>query len=191
LKVNGDVSVDGRIEDTTISDVTGSVTMTGDYFGDMNVSKVAKAVIFKSARTDLQFAKLDGDMTMQSGDLRASQLTGPVRVITRSKNIDLDNVSGDVRLENSNGSIDVHAAKTPLGQIEIENRRGEVNVTLPGNANFHLDAKARRGEIESDFANVNVNKDHGDSAATGTIGNGGSRVQINAEYGNVSIRKAG
>jgi hypothetical protein len=79
LKVNGDVSVDGRIEDTTISDVTGSVTMTGDYFGDMNVSKVAKAVIFKSARTDLQFAKLDGDMTMQSGDLRASQLTGPVR----------------------------------------------------------------------------------------------------------------
>lgn len=191
LKVNGDVSIDGRIEDTTISEVAGSATMTGDYFGDMNVSKIAKAVIFKSSRTDLQFAKLDGDMTLQSGDLRASQLTGPVRVITRSKNIDLDNVTGDVRLENSNGSIDVHAAKAPLGQIEIENRRGEVNVTLPGNASFQIDAKARRGEIQSDFSNVNVNKDHGDSAATGTVGNGGSRVQINAEYGNVSIRKAG
>lgn len=191
LKVNGDVAVDGRIEDTTITEVAGSVTMTGDYFGDMNVSKVAKAVTFKSSRTDLQFAKLDGDMTMQSGDLRASQLTGPVRVITRSKNIDLDNVTGDIRLENSNGSIDVHASKTPLGQIEIDNRRGEVNLTLPGNANFQLDARTRKGEIDSDFATVNVNKDHGDSAATGTVGSGGSRVQINAEYGNVSIRKAG
>ncbi|HYG98671.1 MAG TPA: DUF4097 family beta strand repeat-containing protein [Terriglobales bacterium] len=191
LKVNGNVAVDGRVEDTTITEVSGTITMTGDYFGDMNVSKVAKGVIFKSPRTDLQFAKLDGDMTLQSGDLRATQLTGPVRVITRSKNIDLEDVTGDVRLQNSNGSIDVRSSKLPLGQISIDNSRGEVNVVLPSNANFQLDAKARKGEINSEFANVNVNNERGNSAATGTVGAGGSRVQINAEYGNVSIRKAG
>ena len=45
------------------------------------------------------FAKLDGDLDLDSGDLRATNITGPVRLSTRSKDIVLDGVVGDVRLK--------------------------------------------------------------------------------------------
>src|SRR5581483_2537305 len=69
-QVKGDVSINGRVNDTTISEVSGNVRLNGDFFGEMNLSKVAKAVTFKSSRTDMELARLDGDLAMQSGDLR-------------------------------------------------------------------------------------------------------------------------
>ena len=75
--IKGDVSVDGRVDDTNISDVSGDVRLSGDFFGQMNLAKVAKSVTFHSSRTDMQMARLDGDLTMESGDLRARAITGP------------------------------------------------------------------------------------------------------------------
>ena len=188
--VTGNVSLDGRIEDTNISQVGGTLRMTGDFFGDMSLSKIAKGVTFKSSRTDLAFATLPGDMTMESGDLHANQLTGPVRVITRSKDIHLQNVSGEVTVQNSNGMVEVDQTSMPIGQIRIENRKGDISLILPAKANFQLQAKASRGDISSDFANLSVESKEGLSTATGAVGKGGPTIQITSEYGDVSIRKA-
>ena len=188
--VTGDVTLDGRIEDTSIADVGGNVRMTGDYFGDMNIAKVAKEVTFKTSRTDLQFAKLEGNMSIESGDLHATSVVGPMRLATRSKDIQLDNVSGDMNIENSNGSVTVDVAKAPLGQISIDNSKGDVSLTLPPKANFEYQVKTRRGQISSDFGSVNSSGGEGESVANGSVGNGGPKVVINSEYGDVSIRKA-
>ena len=52
---------------------------------------------------------------MDSGDLTANQASGPVRIVTRSKNIDLSQVAGDLHIENSDGDVNVVAA-VPAGQ---------------------------------------------------------------------------
>lgn len=185
--VTGDVTLDGKIEDTNITEVRGSVHMTGDYFGDMNVSKVAKAVTFKSSRTDLQFATLAGEMTMQSGDLRASQVTGPVQVTTRSKDITLEDVAGDVKIDNTNGSVNVRPAK--LGEVTITNHKGDVELTLPAKAAFQFNVTTQNGDINSDFGTVNSSQNGGSSVANGSVGSGGPKVQITNAYGDVSLRK--
>lgn len=161
--------------------------MVGDYFGDMNVSKVAKDVSFKSSRTDLQFAKLEGDLNLQSGDLRANSVLGPVRLTTRSKDIQLDNVSGDVRIENSNGTVQIHPTK--LGELNVTNTKGDVQVTLPAKSAFQVDARTRGGEISTDFSELKTQTDHQEQSATGSVGSGGPRVQITNTHGDVSIRK--
>src|SRR5690348_16255011 len=63
--IKGDLSVDGRLDDSNISDVSGSLLMTGDYFGDMTLANIKKSVRFKSSRTDLEFSRLDGDLSME------------------------------------------------------------------------------------------------------------------------------
>lgn len=186
-KVTGNVSLDGRFEDTNITDISGSVTMTGDFYGDTNMAKIAKAVTFRSSRTDLQLAKLDGNLNLQSGELRADSVTGPVTLTTRSKDINLTGVSGDIRLDNSNGTIDIHPAK--LGQIMIENRRGDITITIPADAEFQLNARTRGGDINTDFG-IGVNSSGGQSMATGTVGKGGPKVEIISEHGDVAIRKS-
>jgi DUF4097 and DUF4098 domain-containing protein YvlB len=185
--VTGDITLDGKIEDTNVSDVRGNVRMTGDYFGDMNVSKVTKAVTFKSSRTDLEFATLQGEMTMQSGDLRASQVSGPVQVTTRAKDITLEDVAGNVTIQNENGSITVRPTK--LGELNITNHKGDVEVTIPAKAGFQFNVATQNGDISSDFGTVNSNQTGGSSVANGTVGSGGPKVQITKAYGDVSLRK--
>jgi hypothetical protein len=187
-KVTGDVAVQARANDTTISDVAGALRLDGEYFGGITVSKIAKGVKFHTSRTDMEVAKLDGDLTMDGGDLRANNMAGPVKVLTRSKDIHLDDLSGDLRIENSNSTIEVHSNK--LGIIEIANRKGDVQLVVPEKADFQVDLRTRNGDISSDFG-LKVTSEHNDSTATGSVGTGGPKVQVSNEHGNIEIRKAG
>ncbi len=185
--VSGDVSIEGRANDVTLSDAKGAVRLSGEFMESVKLSKVAKTVSFKSARTDMEFAKLDGDLDLDSGDLRASSLAGPLRLTTRAKDIRLDGVSGDVRLEDENGAVEVRL-NSP-GNVQIKNRKGDIEVTLPVKAGFQADARARNGEIHSDFSELKIDNAHDQATATGTVGNGGAHLQITNEHGTIDIRK--
>ncbi|HKU22758.1 MAG TPA: DUF4097 family beta strand repeat-containing protein [Terriglobales bacterium] len=189
--IRGNMSVDGRLDDSNISDVNGELVMTGDYFGDMSLAGIKKSVRFKSSRTDLEFSRLDGDLSMESGDLQAKSLVGPLRLITKSKDIHLDNVSGDIKLEDSNGTVEVHAGKLPLGSMQIDNSKGDIQVVVPTDAAFSLNARTRDGDISTDFDQIKVSSDRGQSTASGTVGSGASHVEINNRYGSIEIRKSG
>lgn len=189
-KITGDLSVDGRIDNTTVSEVGGSVRFNGDFFGDMNLSRIAKTVSFKSARTDLEFAGLKGEMLMQSGDLRATGPVGPLRVATRAKDIHLEDVTGDVRIDDSNAEVEIHAGKTPLGNIQVDNRRGRIALTVPDRAGFQLDARANHGEVQSDF-DIKIESSGHDSRGSGSVGGGGPSVRLSTDRGDIEIRKAG
>jgi DUF4097 and DUF4098 domain-containing protein YvlB len=186
--IKGDVSVDGRVDDTNVSDVSGEVRLSGDFFGQMNLAKVAKGVSFRSSRTDMQMARLDGDLTMESGDLRARTIMGPMRLTTRSKDIHLEDVSGNLKIDNSNGVVEYRAGKG-LGDVEINNQRGTVQVMLPNTAAFRIDVRADRGEIETDFPSIQIKSEHNSQSASGTVGNGGPQVKLTNDRGDVHIRQ--
>jgi len=168
------------------------VKVNAEVTGNLKLTKLAKGGQFSSSRTDLKVGKLDGELNMDGSELRANDLAGGFQIQTRSKNIYLDDVVGDVRVQNTNGEVSVHASKLPLGNIEIDNRKGEVQIVVPANAGFQVQATTRRGEIESDFAGVNVsNQRGGTTTASGSVGSATTRVQINNEFGNIQIRKTG
>ncbi len=189
-KVSGDVTIDGEVEEANVSDIGGGVTLNGGVTDTLSLARVGKGVRYQSNRTTMQFAKLDGELTLSGGDLNVKQVTGPVQLSTRSKEIHLDDVTGEVRVENSNGIIEVQS-KLPLGAMQLSNRRGSVRVVLPAKAAFQIDARTRRGDINSDFPGLSVQSGHQQSTASGTIGSGGPRLDIETDGGDVEIRKAG
>ena len=189
-RVSGNVNVTGQVNDSTITDVSGDVKLTGDYYGDMQLSKLAKGFSFRSSRTDLQMAKLDGDLHMDPGDLRASEVTGPVRLMTKATDIHLDGVSGEVHVENAtSGDVEVHTNK--LGPIEITNENGSVNVIVPPKAGFQADLHTKNGDISSDFSGLKTETQNGESRTTGSVGSGGPTVKVSNQHGDVDLRKAG
>ncbi|MGH9577112.1 MAG: DUF4097 family beta strand repeat-containing protein, partial [Terriglobales bacterium] len=176
IKVSGDVSAEGRGDEIFISDVGGSALLQGEYGGPVHFSNVGKGMQFKSARTNVEMGKLEGEITFEGDNMHANRVQGPVKVLTRSYDIRLEDVSGDVRVENQNGEISVRSEKP--GNIEITSRKGPVQIWLPSQPGFQLDATAERGDIETDFSELRVERENRDSKASGRVGSGGPHVRL-------------
>jgi Putative adhesin len=185
--INGDVTMEGHVDDTKASDITGLLNLQGEFMGEIQLSNVSKGFRFKSSRTDMEAVRLDGSLNMSGSDLRANAIGGPFRITTRSKDIHLEDVSGDVKVENTNGEVELRP-KAPMGNIDIRDRKGDIRLTLPANGNFQVDANSVRGELSSDFTLTTENK-NGNVRGTGTVNKGGTKVELNNEHGNISIRK--
>jgi len=187
--VKGDVNANfqGWSNEVDIEDVDGSVHLNGDYINSVRLIRVSKTVGFHSSRTDMEFARLDGRLDLDSGDLRADSLSGPMHLTTRSKDISLQGLSGDLRLEDSNGTIELGLYKP--GNLQIDNRKGDVQITIPPNTSLNVEARTRDGEIESDFDQIKVESSHRQASASGSIGTNGPKLAINCEKGTIEIRK--
>ena len=184
--VKGDVTVQGRANEVAVEDVDGAVHVNGEFQGTRMV-RVSKTVSFHSARTEMEFSRLDGRMDMDSGDLRVDSLSGPMLLKTRSKDITLEGFSGDLRLEDVNGTVSVGLYKP--GNIQIDNRRGDVQVSIPPNTAIKVEARTHEGEIESDFEEIKADNKDKQSSASGSIGTNGPRLVMNCDKGTIEIRK--
>jgi hypothetical protein len=185
--VKGNVTIQGKANEVAVEDVEGEAHLNGEFQESVRLVRISKTVSFHSSRTDMEFARLDGRLDLDSGDLRADSLNGPMRLTTRSKDIALEGVSGDLRLEDSNGTVEVGLHKP--GNIQIDNRKGDVQVSIPPNTAIKVEARTREGEIESDFDEIIVDKHDRQSSASGSIGANGPRLVMNCEKGAIEIRK--
>jgi DUF4097 and DUF4098 domain-containing protein YvlB len=189
-KIGGDLDLSGHIDSVSVEECGGAVHLNGDFFQDIRLSKVAKTVTFNSSRSDLEMASVPGDIEIATDAIRGNELNGPSRLVTRSKEIHLEGVSGDLQVETSNGDIEVHAAsKLPVGRMTITGRHGDITLVLPSNAGFQLEASTRKGDITSDFDAIKVSDSNGTSRASGTVGNGAAKLQITADTGDIRISK--
>jgi len=185
--VKGDVTIQGRANEVAVEDVDGTVHLSGEFYESTRLVRISKTVSFRSSRTDMEFSRLDGRLDLDSGDLRADSLTGPMHLTTRSKDISLEGLSGDLRLQDENGTVEVGLHKP--GNIQIDNRKGDVRVSIPPNTPVKVEARTHEGEIESDFDDIKVDNRDNQSSASGSIGTNGPRLVMNCDKGTIEIRK--
>ena len=187
-QINGDAHVQGRVNEVSLADVKGTVQLDGDFQESVRLERIAKQVTFKSSRTDMEFSRIEGTLNLDSDELHAEQITGPLHLVTRSKNIRLEQVSGDLRLQDDNGAVEV--GMRTVGNVQIDNRNGDIQLSLPDKAAFRLDAHTRDGEIQSDFAELKVDNGEHEARANGSVGNASSHIVLNNEHDGIEIRKA-
>lgn len=186
--VQGRVLVDGEGDDVTLSQIQGAVTINGEFFGDIHLEQIAAAIHYQSSMTSLDIPHLQGALTLDKSDLSMSQASGPVRVIARSKDIDLTQIAGDAHIEDSNGDVNVVTA-LPLGNLQITDNTGNVIVTMPQSANFTVTGSTSSDEaIRTDFP-LKMSTDGGRQTLEGAVGRGGVQLQLQTEHGNLELRK--
>jgi DUF4097 and DUF4098 domain-containing protein YvlB len=212
-QISGDVNVTGHVDSVNIEDVSGAVSLNGDFYEDIRLSKIAKSVIFKTSRSDMEFASLAGDLDIASDEVRGSELAGPSRVSSTSKDIHLEDVSGDLQVQSNNGDVEITTSgKQPAGKISVATTHGDVAVTmagkaipdklnvatehgditltLPTGAGFQVSAVTRKGDVSSEFDAIKVDENNGATKASGTVGNGNSKLQVATDTGDIKIAKS-
>ena len=186
--ITGNVSVDGDVRDTAVVDVGGTVNFTGSYTRDIELSHISGQIKFNSIRTDLQLARLDGDLNMDRSNLRADSVSGPFILRTDAKDIHIEKISGDVHIDDRTGNIRLEASASP-GNIDISTTDSEINIHLPENAGFQVDAESDNGQILSDFGSLNIHNERSNATAVGTVGKGGPLVRLKTTRGTIQIHK--
>lgn len=184
-QVNGDLTTDGSCSDLTLSEVKGSVSVSGEIFGDVHLENISGAVKIRTSVTNVELASLPGDLTLDSDDLRVNQATGAVRVTTHAKDVDLNQIYGDSYVEDRDGTVSVE----PAGSygVEIRNSKGDVEVALPPDASATVDGRTHNGDIVTDYG-LTVSGDQ-DKTVTGKIGSGKARIVLSADNGDLRIKK--
>jgi DUF4097 and DUF4098 domain-containing protein YvlB len=184
-QVEGDVTVDGHCNDLTLTDVQGKIALNGEFWGDVYIKNISGAVHLQTSVTELQLAALPGDLSLNSSDLRLNEAKGQVRVVTHSKDIDLNQIYGDSYVEDRDGRISVE----PAGAygVNAKNSKGDVEVTLPPNASATVDGRTHNGDITTEYGLAVSGEEN--KTVTGRIGSGGAKIVLNAENGDVNIKK--
>jgi hypothetical protein len=192
LGANGDVKVSGHASEVEISDVKGSATLDGEFYGPLRFERVAKGVRFVSNRTDLTVSELSGRIEVSSGgNLTVSDARGNVTLTTRQRDVTLDNVSGHIHVENRDGNVTLRFPQPPKEDIEIANQSGDVSLLLPEKSSFTINARAdHNGDIETEFGDsAKVNSDRESKSLSDTVGAHGPNIQLRTTYGTIHLRK--
>jgi len=190
-KITGNVAANGRFDDLVAMDVTGAVVVNGDVFGEAKFSKVGKGLQFHSSRTDLELAKLDGDLDLDSGDLRATNVVGPTSLNVRSKDVTLESITGPIRIQGEKSDVTLQIGdKQPLGPIEISTNTGDVRLTMPPKAAFLVEGNTNNGNVNTDYSDLKTSDENGRGKIQGSVGKGSTKIVVNTNVGDIDIRKA-
>lgn len=191
---NGDVRIEGPGDMVEVSDVAGSVTVEGNFSGPIRLTNIQGDTAFRSSRTNLSAGRIPGRLELSGGSLTLVNSTGSVSLVTRSYDVTMENVDGELRIENrGSGDVKLWFQQAPRQPVLVHNEKGDIEITLPVSAAFELQATAQRGDIESEFEGPNLQKtDRADAAELrGRIGARGPQIRLETTYGTIRLRKRG
>ncbi len=190
--VRGSIDLDGRGSDVELQNIGGQVSIKGGYVGTLDFKNLAKPLDFQGARnTELSVVAVPGSISMDLGEVTAKNLVGPVRLVTQSRDIKLEDFTQSLELETQRGDVELLPGRAPLPRIEARSRIGKIDLALPDKAAFQLQATAQRGDVINDFG-PEIQKEMQGRVATlrGAVGEG-PMIRITTERGSVSVRKQG
>ena len=183
--VQGDITLEGNVDDITLSDIKGGISQSGDIPGDVSMANVTGPVHLHTSVTTLDAAALPGDLTLNDDDLRIAGAKGQVRVTTHSKDVDLSRIDGDTIVEDRDGAIRIEVAGNY--NVEAKNSKGDVEITLPPDASAMVSGRTHNGDVVTDLP---IAFSGGvDKAFTARIGGGVARIVLSTDNGDLHINK--
>jgi hypothetical protein len=191
VDVQGKVDLRGRGADIELENIQGQVTISGAYGGTLEFKNLAKPLQFDGARnTTLQAQAIPGRISMDLSEITGSGITGPIRLVTHSRDIKLEQFTQSIEVETERGDVQLQPA-TPTPAIDARSGMGRIELVLPEKASFDLEATAERGEAINDFGSALQKQTEGrTNVLKGRVGDGPS-IRLTANRGSVAVRREG
>jgi Toastrack DUF4097/LiaF transmembrane domain len=193
----GDVSVSNLGKEVAgevdVIHTTGSLSINGEFFGPLRAEKIAKGVHFLSQRTDVTLNQLTGHMEIGPGSIEIVDAPGNISLSTNSKDINIENPTGKVSVENHDASVNLRFSAPPKDNVSISNSSAGITLSIPASASFEVQADCHSCDINSDFSSDSLKKtknENGDSHLEGKYGTGpGPKIILKTSYGSITLRK--
>jgi len=189
LDLKGDLEIKGGGRDLELENIAGQVTIDGSYSGDTTIRRLQKALVFQSSVTDLRAMSIPGELQLSLGQLSANNVIGPFRLTTKSKDVQLTNITDSIELRVERGDVELRQSRLPVPKLDIEVESGDIELAVPQNAKLNLDVVTRRGEIDNEYdASLKI-AETGNGAELKNAAASGSQARLKTGRGRVVLRR--
>ena len=146
----------------------GAIKGEGKWDGDVSVRNIAS----------IDAANIDGDVSIRQ--------VGAINIASIDGDFVAANVHGSIKVEHVDG--DAVVSFTTLAETSLR-ADGDVVISLPADANANLDLNAPEGDlmVRGAIKVIEQNENH----LRGTVGAGGTQVQIESTDGDLIVRTTG
>ncbi|HWB82735.1 MAG TPA: DUF4097 family beta strand repeat-containing protein [Bryobacteraceae bacterium] len=171
--VNRVVSSNGPVR---ISDVAGPSRLRTSN-GPIRVHDVHGGIQAQTGNGAIELAEVDGEVEAHTtnGAIRANlAASGPA--------------ARPVRLETTNGGIDLTLPSNYPSDIHAGTTNGGITLHVPGDLNARLSARTTNSSVSSDFQ-VKAVGEISRRRLEGTIGSGGPQIELTTTNGGIHLRK--
>ena len=188
--LSGDLTIEGRTGDLAFSDVSGPLTLHGDFFGTTHLERVKGPVRFQSSYTTFTCAGIPGELRVEGRtELQGTSVVGPVTLFTTGRNVTLEDVRGGATITNRNAKVDL-ALVTPLGPVTVTTTNGPIHLEVPGTSAFRVDASTTNGQAAADEFGLHPGQSESGATLQGEVRTGGPLLKLQTTDGDVDIRKS-
>ncbi|HUP02335.1 MAG TPA: DUF4097 family beta strand repeat-containing protein, partial [Bryobacteraceae bacterium] len=190
--IGGAVELRGNGSDIDFENIKGQVTVTGEYRGTLDFKNLAKPLEYEGTRnTEVHLQSVPGRVSMDLGQFSANDIVGPVRLVTGSRDVKVDQFTVSMDLQTERGDIELDPGRAPMPSIDARSANGKIDLVLPPKATFVLQATAETGDAVNDFGPP-IQKDvRGRTAIlSGKVGDG-PVIRLTTGRGWISVRKEG
>ncbi len=140
--------------------------------------------------TDVRVAKIPGELSLSLRNLTMSEVTGPVVVKAKTKDIVLSDITDAINIDVDNGDVEVSQRRLPIAPMDVQTRSGSIEVSLPAAAKFNINAETVRGEVENDFSEkLMLETRNRGGQITGSTGPG-PEIRLQTARGELTLRKS-
>jgi DUF4097 and DUF4098 domain-containing protein YvlB len=190
--VGGSIELQGNGSDIDFENVSGQVTVTGEYRGTLEFKNLAKPLQYEGTRnTEVHLEAAPGRISMDLSQFSAKDIVGPVRLVTGSRDVKVEQFTVSMDLQTERGDIELTPGRAPMPSIDARSANGKIDLVLPPKATFNLQATAETGDAINDFGPP-IQKDVNGRTATltGKVGEGPT-IRLTTDRGWISVRKEG
>ena len=132
VDVKGKIDIQGRGSDLELENIAGQVTITGGYMGNLEFKNLSKPLQMEGARnTELHAQAVPGTITMDLGQFSGTDVVGPIRLVTGSRDVKLEKFTQSLELETQRGDVELTPGTLPLPTIEAQSGVGRIDLILP------------------------------------------------------------
>jgi DUF4097 and DUF4098 domain-containing protein YvlB len=188
LNVKGNFDLRGAGSDIDLENMSGTITINGSYTGEVQFQNLSKPLHFVGPQTEVNLQSLPGEIRMPLGTFNASNLVGPARLETRSRDVQIAEFTNTLEVSVDRGDIELRPS-LPVAKLDAHTRAGNITLALPEDAKFDLTASTNRGQVANDFGgSIRVEETARGGVMRSSLG--GPAVELHTDRGELAVRKA-
>jgi len=188
VNLRGNVSLKGRGSDLDLEQVAGQVSVNGTYTGLVQFRDLKQAWHWVGPQTEITAQGLPGEMRMTLSDIRASNIAGPVRIQSTTKDMELNGFTDSLDLSVNRGNLTLAPGTQNPARMNVRVQSGDVELALLPGARFQLNAETNRGEAINDYGEP-LKQDSDNRGAKILGGLGGAALDLSVNRGRVIVRR--